>query len=107
MTLFNFSRIQDAWDSRGEPESVRTLVSVFWRALLGLMFFVLLFAIWFGSQELEAASQADNPGTASSSGKPPWTPEQLQSTLDFFSQRQVAYEALSESPLPSITDPSK
>jgi hypothetical protein len=102
-----FSQVQEAWDSRNEPESLRVLVAVFWRALLVVLFVVLVCACLLGFEELSAVSQAENPGDTSSAAKSSWSPAQLEATLSFFSQRQQTYQALSQSPLPTVADPSK
>lgn len=107
LSFFNFSRVQEAWDSRMEPASLRVLVAVFWRTLLCLLFIAVLLACWLGFVELSAVSQAENPGTANAAATPPWSPQQLQSTLGFFSQQQSTYQSLSTSPQPSVADPSQ
>lgn len=107
MSFFKLSRVQRAWEYRSEPEALRTLARIFWRTLLSLVFLVLLVALWFGWQELNAASQAENVAPVSAEAPLPWTLEQLQTQLDALSSKQTAYQTLSRSPMPAIVDPSK
>lgn len=107
---FNFLRklgVQKAWDYRSEPESLRLLAVVFWRTMIVVGLLVFLLALWFGFQELNAASQAESVAPAAAAAQEPWTPAQLQSALNSFSQRQSDYQALSQSALPAVADPSK
>ncbi|MDR3570784.1 MAG: hypothetical protein P4L81_01110 [Candidatus Pacebacteria bacterium] len=104
---FHSFRIQQAWEYRSEPESLRTLAPVFWHALLTVVFLALVCAFWFGYQELQAASQAEATPTNASVFTPPWPATQLQATIDAYNTRQSSYQTLSQSPLPVVADPSK
>lgn len=104
---FHSPRIREAWEYRSEPEALQTLANIFWRTLLLLALVVFLLALWFGSQELAAASQAESVTAPAAPAKPPLDPAQLQATLAAFSARQSAYETLSGSPPPQVADPSK
>lgn len=106
-TFINGSRIREAWDDRSEPESLRFLATAFWRALLLIAFLAILFAFWFGSQELGVVSRAESVTTVSPTIKQPLDPAQIQSALNALSARQNDYQSLSQSPLPSVADPSK
>jgi predicted negative regulator of RcsB-dependent stress response len=107
MSFFKFSRVQRAWEYRSEPDALRMLAMTFWRTLLLLVFLVLLVALWFGWQELNAASQAESVAPASAEAPLPWTLEQLQRQVDALSAKQTVYQTLSQSPMPAIADPSK
>lgn len=105
--FFGTSRIREVWEYRVEPEAQRTLAAVFWRALLCCAFVALVTALWFGSQELGAASQAESVQSVAASPHQPFDPMQLQNALDAFAVRQIGYRTLSQSPLPAVADPSK
>ena len=109
MTFNFFTKlgVQKAWDYRSEPESLRLLAAVFWRTIVFIAFLVFLFALWFGFQELNATSEAENVAPAAASAQQPWTPEQLQTALQALSQKQSDYQTLSQSALPPVADPSK
>ncbi|HEV3244838.1 MAG TPA: hypothetical protein VG102_00585 [Candidatus Paceibacterota bacterium] len=105
-SFLKFPRIREAWEDRNEPEGLRALATAFWRGLVVVAFLALLCALWFGSQELDAASQAENVKNTYAAPRSPFDPAQLQSTLAAFSARQSEYQSLSTSPLPSVADPS-
>jgi hypothetical protein len=105
--FFTSPKIREAWSYRDEPENMAILAVVFWRGLLVFALVVIVSALWFGFQELDATSQAETPPTTSSTAPPPLDHAQLESTLDAFSTRQTQYQTLSQSPAPDVTDPSK
>jgi len=101
------SRLKEAWSYRNEPENVRVLGTVLWRALLVIALIIIIFALWFGVQELNAVSQAESVQTTTSNARPPLDRTQLQSTLNDLLARQAQFQALSQSPVAPVTDPSK
>jgi hypothetical protein len=105
--LPELARVKRAWSYRSEPESARVLASFLWHVLLALAIIVLITALWFGAGELDAASQVENAQTTSSHNPPPFDRAQLESTLGFYAAQQSQYQSLSQSPLPSVADPSK
>jgi hypothetical protein len=101
------SRMKGAWDFREEPENMRALGLYLWHILLILALFSVFGAAWIGFQELGVVMQAESARQAPSAPPAPLDPNKLQSQLNAFTARQQAYQALSQSPLPQVRDPSQ
>lgn len=104
---FQSPRIRQAWEYRSDPEAVRVLAAFFWRTLLLVALVAIVCALWFGYQEIGAASQAESVGTVAPTPKAPFDPSQLQTALNAFSAKATEYQVLSQSPPPTVADPSK
>jgi|GEM_PF-2301622 hypothetical protein len=102
-----FSNIKDAWDFREEPDNMRVLGVYLWHVLLVFVLFALIAAGWFGIQELNAVTQAENVTQTHSAPPAALDPNKLQAQLTLFSARQQSYQSVSSSPLPQVADPSK
>jgi hypothetical protein len=107
MNLMPFSRVKEAWSYREEPENMRAIGLFVWHVLLVLILLCACVAAWFGYQELQAAMQAENTSQDLTAPPAPLDPNKLEAQINEFNAQQVSYEALSQSSLPQIGDPSK
>jgi|SRR5665213_1894462 len=105
--FFSSSQLKKSWNYRSEPESMHVLAEELWAILLIFAFIVLIFSVAFGAGEMSAVSQAENVTPAVSAVSSPLDPVKLQDSLATFSARQGTYQALTQTPLPQVADPSK
>jgi len=103
-------RIWDAWRYRHEPEQLRVLANIYWRAILlvAAVIFVSI-ASYGGSKLLEVLNGGkDSSALLLSGGGGPLllNPKDLQETVDNLEARRTQYEFLAKNP-PRIADPSR
>src|SRR5262249_48298001 len=88
-SFFTFPRIRKAWQDRGEPEGLHVTATGFWRELLVVALLVMIFALWFGFEEIDATAKAESVKNTYASPKSPFDPATLQAELDMFSTKQA------------------
>lgn len=110
MTFFTgiWAHARELLAYRHEPERLRALADLYWRALLLVAAGIIVFMAAYGSLKLLAAleSGASNTTLSSESGSILFNRTQLEETLDDFTARRVNYELLKKNP-PAIADPSR
>lgn len=105
-----FHYIKNLRANSSEPENLRTLLALYWRALLTcagiLMIAILTYGGWqiFSVMSDNAIAQQDTPAQSPQSA--PINIAQVDAVLHGFTQRQTRFEALKTSST-SIADPSQ
>ncbi len=108
MSMQKHDTFKELYESRHEPENLRPIAELYWRAMLvfavvtaGLIIF---FGIWQFSSVISTMSSASD--TASAQQKPAIVREDLESALIRFEERRATFE-LGRTVVPAVADPSK
>jgi hypothetical protein len=107
MTYFTniFRQLRSLFDARHEPESLRPLAEIYWRALLSVAALCVVGILAYGVSEfVSVLDQLSSGGAAMSNPPTVLDRNQLESTLRAFDARTTI-----SNPLPSagVVDPSR
>lgn len=105
-----FHHIKNLRANSYEPENLRALLALYWRALLGFAFFLMVGVFAYGWWQLtvvmdDNAIAHPSPSSESSQNAPINT-AQADAVLQGFAARQARFDELKTSPT-SIVDPSQ
>ncbi len=104
-----WSSIRDTWQYRHEPEKLRLLADVYWRALLVVASLVFVSLVSYGGMKFYTLFDEGEETpllSGGSSGILLLDPGALKATLEGFEARRTRYEFLKKNP-PRIADPSR
>ncbi len=103
-----WKRVSDTWSYRSEPEHLRVLIEVYWRALLGTAGIIVVCAVLYSSINLISAlgRGKGEPTLSPGGGGTTLDRASLQAALSEFAERETNYEFLKKNP-PTSPDPSR
>jgi hypothetical protein len=101
-----WAQVRALYTARNEPENIRPLAEIYWRALLAFALIALVgICVWASSEFIGVVSRL-NVSEESPMPHPPLDRTALRALLSSMQERQTHFDAL-KTTAPSFSDPSK